>query len=58
MRNLKYNGSWDPQANRVMREMLSGCKNVEIVEPSLTVRGALKQEQMNDLEAVIDALLA
>ena len=55
---LVENGSWAPQANRVMREMLSGCKNVEIVEPSLTVRGALKQEQMNDLEAVIDALLA
>ena len=55
MRNLKYKGSWAPQANRVM---LSRCKNVEIVEPFLTVRGALKQEQMNDLEAVIDALLA
>lgn len=55
---LVENGSWAPQANRVMREMLSGCKNVEIVEPTVTIRGALKQEQMNDLEAVIDALLA
>ena len=55
---LVENGSWDPQANRVMREMLSGCKNVEIVEPTVTIRGALKQEQMNDLEAVIDVLLA
>ena len=55
---LVENGSWAPQANRIMCEMLDGCKNIEIVEPSLTVRGALKQEQMNDLEAVVDALLA
>lgn len=55
---LVENGSWAPQAVRVMREMLSGCKNIEIVEPTVTIRGALKPEQTAELEALADALLA
>lgn len=51
------NGSWAPQAAKVMREMLSGCKNVEIVEPAVTIRGSLKPEQTAELEALADALL-
>ncbi|MGN0227970.1 MAG: FprA family A-type flavoprotein [Paludibacteraceae bacterium] len=55
---LVENGSWAPQANRVMREMLSGCKNVEIVEPTVTIRGALKPAQQAELESLVDAVLA
>ncbi|MBQ6765268.1 MAG: FprA family A-type flavoprotein [Paludibacteraceae bacterium] len=55
---LVENGSWAPQAVKVMREMLSGCKNVEIVEPTVTIRGALKPAQTAELEALADALLA
>jgi flavorubredoxin len=55
---LIENGSWAPQAGRVMREMLGQCKNIEIVEPVITVRGALKQEQNAELEKLADALLA
>lgn len=55
---LLENGSWAPQAVRVMKEMLAPCKNVEIVEPTVTVRGALKAEQKAELEALADALLA
>jgi len=55
---LVENGSWAPQAAKVMREMLSGCKNVEIVEPAVTIRGSLKPAQVTELEALADALLA
>jgi len=55
---LLENGSWAPQAVRVMREMLSGCKNVTIVEPTVTVRGALKPSQLPELEALAEAILA
>ena len=55
---LVENGSWAPQAVKVMREMLSACKNVEIVEPTVTIRGALKPAQKAELEALADALLA
>lgn len=54
---LVENGSWAPQAARVMREMLSGCKNVEVLEPVVTIRGALKPAQVADLEKLADALL-
>lgn len=54
---LVENGSWAPQAVRVMRDMLSGCKNVDIVEPTVTIRGALRPEQTAELEALADALL-
>lgn len=55
---LVENGSWAPQAARVMKEMLGGCKNVEIVEPTVTIRGALKTEQTAELESLANALLA
>ena len=55
---LLENGSWAPQAIRVMREMLSGCKNLTVVEPTVTIRGVLKQEQVAELEALAAALLA
>lgn len=54
---LVENGSWAPQAVRVMKEMLAGCKNVEIVEPTVTIRGALKPEQTAELEELVEALL-
>lgn len=55
---LVENGSWAPQAAKIMREMLAGCKNIEIVEPAVTIRGALKPAQLTELEALADALLA
>ncbi|MBR1877799.1 MAG: MBL fold metallo-hydrolase [Paludibacteraceae bacterium] len=55
---LVENGSWAPQAAKVMREMLSTCKNVEVVEPTVTIRGSLKPAQVAELEALADALLA
>lgn len=54
---LIENGSWAPQAVRVMKEMLGGCKNVEIVEPTVTIRGALKESQLEELKTLADALL-
>lgn len=54
---LVENGSWAPQAVRVMKEMLAGCKNIEIVEPTVTIRSSLKPEQTAELEALTDALL-
>ena len=55
---LVENGSWAPQAVKVMREMLTPCKNLEIVEPTVTIRGALKPAQIAELEALADAILA
>lgn len=52
------NGSWAPSAGRVMRAMLSEMKEVEIVEPMVTIRSRMKQTDLPALEALADALLA
>ena len=52
------NGSWAPQAIRVMKELLAPCKNLDFVEQTLTIRGSIKQEQLPDLQALAEALLA
>lgn len=48
------NGSWAPQSGKVMREMLGEMKNMIVLEKSLSIRSALKQEQL----AVLDEMTA
>ena len=52
------NGSWAPCAARVMRSMLETMKDVEIVEPQVTIRSRMKQTDLPALEALADAMLA
>ena len=52
------NGSWAPSAGRVMKGMLEGMKEIEIVEPMVTIRSTLKQGDIPALEALADAILA
>lgn len=55
---LLENGSWAPTSGGLMRKMLSSCKNMNILDTSLTIRSSLKEEQMPQLEAIADALAA
>ena len=34
------NGTWAPQAAKVMKELLAPCKGLEFVEPVVTVRSS------------------
>lgn len=52
------NGSWAPCAGRVMKGMLETMKEIEIVEPMVTIRSAMKQGDIPTLEALADAMLA
>ena len=52
------NGSWAPCAGRVMKGMLETMKEIEIVEPMVTIRSAMKQGDIPALEALADAMLA
>ena len=52
------NGSWAPCAGRIMKGMLETMKEIEIVEPMVTIRSTLKQEDIPALEALADAILA
>ncbi|MBQ7350770.1 MAG: FprA family A-type flavoprotein [Bacteroides sp.] len=52
------NGSWTPCAGRVMKSMLETMKDIEIVEPMVTIRSAMKQGDIPAMEALADAILA
>ena len=51
------NGSWAPCAGRVMRSMLEQMKQVEIVEPMVTIRSRMKLSDLPALEALADAMM-
>ena len=52
------NGSWAPCAGRIMKGMLETMKELEIVEPMVTIRSTMKQGDIPALEALADAMLA
>ena len=52
------NGTWGVVAGKQMKEILSGMKNMNILEQTVTVKSALKDEQDPQLEALADAIAA
>ncbi len=52
------NGSWAPSAGKVMRSMIEGLKDCEIVEPMVTIRSRMKSADEAQLEQLADSLLA
>ncbi len=52
------NGSWAPTAGRIMRGMLEQMKDIEIVEPMVTIHSRMKRADLPALEMLADALLA
>ncbi len=52
------NGSWAPSAGRVMSEMLSAMKDVQLVGERVTIRSRLREADIPALEALADAVLA
>ena len=51
------NGSWAPSAGRVMKEMLGKMKEVEIVDPMVTIRSTMKQTDLPAMEALAEAMM-
>ncbi len=51
------NGSWAPTSGGLMRQMLGKLKNVTVLENALTLKSALKDAQMADLDALVAAIL-
>ena len=51
------NGSWAPSAGRVMKEMLGKMKNINLIEPIITIRSTMKQTDIPAMEALADAIL-
>ncbi|MBP5521735.1 MAG: MBL fold metallo-hydrolase [Bacteroidales bacterium] len=54
---LLENGSWAPSAGRVMKELLGTMKEIEIVEPMVTIRSRMHREDFPAMDALADAIL-
>jgi flavorubredoxin len=51
------NGSWAPCAGRIMKGMLEQMKDIDLVEPVVTIRSRMKQTDLPAFEALADAIL-
>ncbi|MBQ9867376.1 MAG: MBL fold metallo-hydrolase [Lachnospiraceae bacterium] len=54
---LVENGSWAPTAGRVMKQYIEGFKDVELVEPMVTIKSTLKEENIEQLKALAEELI-
>ena len=50
------NGSWAPQATKVMKNMLADSKKLTLLEPTVTIKSALSAESNEQLEALANEL--
>lgn len=51
------NGTWAPSAGRTIKAMLEGLKELNVVEPMVTIKSAMKAENIPQLEALADSLM-
>ena len=52
------NGSWAPQAGKIMRCMLEELKDITILDETITIRSSLKQPQADQLAGLAEKLAA
>lgn len=51
------NGTWAPLAAKTMKSMFEKSKNLEMLEPAVTIKSALNAESTGKLNALAEALL-
>ena len=52
------NGSWAPASGRLMKEILADCKDMTVIEETITVHSSVKKEQEAEIEAFVGAVAA
>ncbi len=55
---LIENGSWAPMADGLMRKKLAALKNVNILDNTVKILSSVKEDQLSQLDALANALLA
>ncbi len=55
---LMENGSWAPTAAKAMRAMLEPMKDITICDKAVTIKSAMKESTLADMEALAEELLA
>lgn len=51
------NGSWAPSAGKCMKAILSEMKNIEIIEPMITIKSAMKENNIEEMKQLISKIL-
>ena len=54
---IMENGSWAPMAGKLTRAYLEEMKNVEVVEPVVSIKSTMNDSNVQQMEALADALL-
>jgi len=52
------NGSWAATSGGLIRAQLEKCKDIRIIENTLSIKSSLKSAQLAEIEAMADALIA
>lgn len=55
---LLENGTWGPTAARTMKGIIENWKNVEILDPVVTIKTTMKESDIPNIEALADAVVA
>ena len=51
------NGSWAPSAGKCMKNILSDMKEIKIVEPMVTIKSSIKEENIVEMEKLAKEIL-
>ncbi len=51
------NGSWAPMAGKHIKAYLEGMKDIQLVEPVVTIKSTMSGKNLEELKALADALL-
>lgn len=55
---LIENGTWAPTSTKQIRTLLEEMKQIQILEPAVTIRSALKGDSMDKLNELKESILA
>ena len=50
------NGSWAPTAGRCMKKTLEEMKNIEIVEPIITIKSRMNEENIEQMKELAEGI--
>ena len=53
---LIENGSWAPQAGRLMKEMFAEMKDVDVIDPVVTIRSRMTEENIDTMNTLAESL--
>jgi len=54
---LLENGSWAPQSGKLMRELLGQMKDMNILDPEISINSSMKEEDGDSLAGLADSII-